>query len=88
MQKFKRDFFSWCTECNQEKKDKQDKLLSEYETTEMEECGSDINICHLASNTAPPVQAVLANCYYQGYHFLHHLNGRGTLERREGKVTA
>ncbi|KAK2385622.1 2-oxoglutarate (2OG) and Fe(II)-dependent oxygenase superfamily protein [Trifolium repens] len=35
MQKFRRDFCSWCTECNQEKKDKQDKLLSEYETAEM-----------------------------------------------------
>jgi hypothetical protein len=35
MQKFKRDFSGWCVECNQEKKDKKDRMLSAYDTTGM-----------------------------------------------------
>jgi hypothetical protein len=85
MQKFKRDFYSWCTECNQEKKDKQDKLLSEYETAEMV---NNCVICILHAHTLhsrngvavtlifitwlptlSPVQLVLTNCYYLGISF-------------------
>lgn len=36
MQKFKRDFSGWCVQCNQEKKDKKDRMLSAYDTTGME----------------------------------------------------